>query len=140
MVSIREVDAKEFIEALKEELKKIKELEPPKWVGVVKSGRHKERPPEQEDFWYIRAASILRRIALEGSVGVSRLRSFYGGRKRRGHKPAKFYKAGGAIIRKILQKLEQAKLVEKGSKGKGRKLTKEGQKFLNKLAYEVSKK
>jgi small subunit ribosomal protein S19e len=140
MVSVREVDAQKFVSLLKEELKKIKELEPPEWVGMVKTGRHKERPPEQEDFWYIRVASILRRLAIDGVVGVSRLRTYYGGRKRRGHKPARTYKAGGNIIRKILQKLENAGLVEKSTgKRKGRKLTRVGQKLVNRIAYEASK-
>ncbi|MEM5802201.1 MAG: 30S ribosomal protein S19e [Candidatus Aenigmatarchaeota archaeon] len=137
MVSVKEVEPNKFISVLKEELKKIKELEPPFWVGMVKSGVHKERPPEQEDFWYIRAASILRRLAIEGEVGVSRLRTYYGGRKQRGHAPAHFYKAGGSIIRKILQKLEVAGLVEKSPRKKGRRLTRAGQKLLSGMVKKM---
>jgi len=136
MVSVKEVDAGKFIERAKEELKKFEELKPLPWSMFVKSGRHKERPPEQEDFWYIRAASILRKL-YDGSVGVSRLRTYYGGRKRRGRKPPHFYKASGNIIRKILQQLEKAGLVEKAKKG--RKLTSKGRKFLDKIASEVKK-
>ncbi len=137
MVTVREVAADKLIEKLKEELKKIKEISPPEWSKFVKSGVHKERPPEQEDFWYIRAASILRRIYLDGPVGTERLRTYYGGRKRRGHKPAHFRKASGNIIRKILQQLEKAGLVEKTKKG--RKITNKGQSFLDRIAFEVKK-
>ena len=137
MVTAREVAADKLIEKLKEELKKIKEISPPDWSKFVKSGVHKERYPEQEDFWYIRAASILRRIYLDGPIGTERLRTYYGGRKRRGHKPAHFRKASGNIIRKILQQLEKAGLVEKTKKG--RKITNKGQSLLDRIAFEAKK-
>lgn len=137
MVTVREVDAKKFGEKLKEEIKKFEEIKPLPWSLFVKSGAHKERPPEQEDFWYIRAASILRRLYLDGPTGVERLRTYYGGRKERGTKPARFRKASGNIIRKILQQLEKAGLVEKDKKG--RKLSRKGISFLDRIAYEVKK-
>ena len=93
---IQEIEPQKFAEKLKEELKKIEEIKPPPWASFVKSGSHKERPPEQPDFWYIRAASILRRIYLDGPVGVERLRSYYGGRKRHKVRPARFRKASGS--------------------------------------------
>ncbi len=138
MVTVRDVPANKLIEKLKEKLKEFKELEKPKWIDFVKSGCHKERPPDQPDFWYIRAASILRRIYLDGPVGVERLRTYYGGRKRRGRRPPRFRKASGAIIRRILQRLEEAGLVEKVDK-KGRKITPKGQSLLDRIAYEVWK-
>lgn len=137
MVTVREVPAGKFVAKLKEELKKFKEISPPEWSRFVKSGTHRERPPIQEDFWYIRTASILRRIYLNGPVGTERLRTYYGGRKDRGHKPAHFRKGSGNIIRKILHQLESIDFIEKGKKG--RKITSKGQKFLDRIAYEVSK-
>ena len=137
MVTVREVKTDKFIEKLKEELKNVKEISQPEWAKFVKSGVHRERPPQQKDFWYIRAASVLRRIYLNGPVGVSSLRSYYGGRRERGYKPAHFRKSSGNIIRKILQQLEKASLIEKVAKG--RKITSKGQKFLDRVAYEVSK-
>ena len=62
MVTAREVEANKLIEKAKEELKRIKEIQPPKWAGLVKSGSSQQRPPQQQDFWYIRTASVLRRI------------------------------------------------------------------------------
>jgi small subunit ribosomal protein S19e len=137
MVTVIEVQSEKFIEKLKEDLKKIEEIKSPAWASFAKSGAHKERPPKQKDFWYIRTASVLRRIYLDGPVGVSKLRTYYGGRKRRGYKPAHFRRASGNIIRKILQQLEKCGFVEKI--GKGRKITSKGQKFLDKVAYEASR-
>lgn len=137
MVTVREVPADKFVQKLKEELKKFNDISPPLWARICKSGPHRQRPPEQEDFWYIRAASLLRRVYLDGPVGISRLRTYYGGRKERGHAPEKFVKASGNILRKILQQLEKVGFVEKTKKG--RIITPKGQKFLDKIAYEVSK-
>lgn len=137
MVNVRDVPSAKFIEKLKEELKKVDTIKPLPWIHFVKTGSHKERPPEQKDFWHIRSASILKKIYLDGPVGTSRLKTFYGSRRRRGHKPAKSRKAGGNLIRKILQQLEIAGFIEKGKKG--RKITSKGQKLLDKVAYEVSK-
>jgi len=139
MVTVKDVPADKLIAKLKEELKQVKEIQPPEWIYFVKSGVHRERPSQQEDFWYIRSASVLRRIYLDGPVGTERLRSYFGGRKGRGHKPARFRKSSGSIIRKILQQLETAGLTEKNQNKQGRKVSDKGRKFLDKIAYEVSK-
>ena len=139
MTSIKDVPAEKLVSSLKEELKSVVDLSPPEWVKFVKSGAHKQRPPEQDDFWYIRTASILRRIYLENSVGVQRLRTYFGGRKRYGHAPAHFKKSSGNMIRKILVQLEKAGLVEKAKEKKGRVLTSKGRQFLDSVAYKVVK-
>ena len=139
MVTVRDVDARKFIPAVKRELKEIEQLQPPGWATFAKSGVHRQRPPEQTDFWYIRAASLMRRVYLDGPVGVEKLRTFYGGRKRRKTKPARTRKASGSIIRTILQQLESAGFVAKTKDPKGRKITPKGQKFLDNIAYKVSK-
>jgi small subunit ribosomal protein S19e len=135
MVSILDADADKLIKRIAEELKK--KIKQPEWSLFVKTGVSRERPPEQKDWWYLRAASILRRIYLNEPVGVSKLRSYYGGRHRRGHKPAHFAKGSGKIIRAILQDLEKAGLVEKAEKRKGRVLKKEGKKFVAGVAKQI---
>jgi len=139
MVTAKEINAAKLVAAVKEELKKMNEIKPPQWAIFAKSGAHRTRPPGQSDFWYIRGASLLRRIYLDGPVGIEKLRTFYGGRKRRGTKPARFRKASGSVIRKLLQQLETAGLVEKDKKSKGRKITSKGRKFLDNIANKVSK-
>lgn len=137
MVSVSDVDAQELIERVARELEKMGEMKPPDWSRFAKTGVHKERPPVQDNWWWLRAASLLRRIYLEKS-GVSRLRTAYGGRKRRGHKPEHKYKASGAVIRKVLQQLEAAGFVKKEEK-RGRTITPKGQSFLNKIVREMKK-
>ena len=106
----------------------IREIQPANWAGYVKTGSHVERMPQNPDWWYVRSASVLRKLYMKGPVGVSRLRKEYGGRKRRGVRPAHFAKAGGNILRSILQQLEQAGLAQKDGingrvvSGKGRSL------------------
>jgi small subunit ribosomal protein S19e len=133
---VREVQAAALIKLVGEELKKLKELEPPAWSHFVKTGVHKERPPEQPDWWYTRAASVLRRLYIDGPVGVSRLRTCYGGRKNLGQAPEHFRRAGGKIIRVVLQQLENAGLTMKVG-GKGRKLTPKGLEILDRMAKQV---
>lgn len=131
----------ELINKAAEELKKQKLVQPLPWSKFVKTGRSKERLPENEDWWYYRAAAILRAIAKLGPVGTQKLRTKYGGKKNRGHKPERFYRAGGSIIRKILQQLEKAGLIKQVEKGahKGRILTAKGTSFLDKIAVQLAK-
>ncbi len=138
MATVLDVPADVLIQKTAEELKKIEQIQMPEWALFVKTGAHKERVPQQKDWWYIRAASILRRLYIDGPVGVARLRTYYGGRKNRGVKPEHHVDAGGKIIRTILQQLESAGLVEKAD-SKGRRLTPKGQAFLDKIATEIAK-
>ncbi len=138
MPTARDVRADLLIDRVAEELKKLEEIKPPEWASLVKTGSHKQRPPQQEDWWYIRAASVLRTVYLHGPVGVERLRTKYGGRKDRGVRPEHFRKASGHIIRLILQQLEEAGLVEKVP-GRGRKITRKGASLLDRKAAEILK-
>jgi len=134
---VYEMNAQEFNLKLADALKNIPEFKKPEWVEFVKSGSGKERPIEDVDFWFKRVASILRQIYKKGVLGVSRLRTKYGSKKDRGMKPEKFRRAGGKIIRTILQQTDKAGFTEiqkpiKGvrSKRPGRILTEKGKKFL----------
>ena len=117
-------------------LEKIEQIVPPEWSSLVKTGVHKERPPVQKNWWFLRSASILRALYFNKTLGISELRRKYGGRKRRGHKPEHKYKASGAIIRKILQQLEAAGFVKKKDK-KGRRITPRGQSLLDNVAKSI---
>lgn len=136
MVSVYDVPPSKLIELAAQELKKMKELQPPEWTKFVKTGTHKERAPDKEDWWYTRCAAILRTVYVKGPIGVERLRTKYGGRKRRGVKPAEFRKGSGSIARKALMALEAAGLVEKMER-KGRVITPKGKSFLDKLSARI---
>ncbi len=134
MATIYDKEANELIAKAADELKKL--IKAPDWSIFVKTGTHKERPPVDKDWWYKRAASILRAVYIKGPIGTSKLRMKYGVRKNRGYQPEKFYKGSGKIIRTILQQLEQAGFLQKTDKSghKGRIITPKGKSFLDKLA------
>jgi small subunit ribosomal protein S19e len=136
MTSVKDVPSEALIMKAAQELQKVEEIKPPEWVSYVKTGMNKERPPLQDNWWYIRAASMMRKIYLGNALGVSKLRKAYGGRKNLGHKPEHKRPASGAVIRKVLQQIEAAGFV-KSEKGKGRKLTPKGQSFLNRIVREL---
>jgi len=128
-----------LIEEVSKDLKKI--IQKPEWADYVKTGSHKQRPPVQDDWWYLRAASVLRSVEKLGPIGVSKLRTKYGGKKNRGVRPGKATKGSGSIIRHVLQQLEQAELVKQEAKGvhKGRILTPKGASLLHSAAKKVRK-
>ncbi|ACX72216.1 Ribosomal protein S19e [Methanocaldococcus vulcanius M7] len=134
MVTVYDVPAEKLIQKTAEKLKEL-DINVPEWVNFVKTGVSRERRPEQDDWWYVRCASILRKIYIYGPVGISRLRTAYGGRKNRGHEPEHFYKGSGNIIRKALQELERLGFVEKTPEG--RVITPKGRSFLDNIAKEV---
>lgn len=141
MVSIYSVNPNQLIEKAAEELKKIEAIKPPVWADFVRTGVSKERPPTQKDWWYIRAAAVLRSIYKLGPIGVNKLRVKYGSKKNRGDKPEQFFPASGNIIRKILQQLEKAELIKKGEIGvhKGRVMAPKGKSLMDKSAVTILK-
>ncbi len=141
MATIYDIPVDEFISALSEELKKIDYIKPPAWAGFVKTGAGREKPPVNPSWWYIRAASMLRKIYILGPIGVSKLRVKYGNKANCGMAPERFYKGSGSIIRKLLQQFEKAELAKQDTikMHKGRVLTKKGKSMMDKLAARLSK-
>jgi small subunit ribosomal protein S19e len=139
LLTPNDVPAPKFIEKLANYLKEnVDEVTPPPWASVAKTGAHVQRLPENPDWWYIRCASLLRKLYTHGPMGIERLRAEYGGRKDYGVKPQHGVKAGGAIVRKALQQLEAAGLIEK-FQNRGRRTTKKGRKLLEEIAEELKK-
>ena len=131
MSTVYDVKAEPLIEEVAEELEE--SFEAPDWTNYVKTGSGKDRPPQQENWYHIRSAAILRRIYTDGPLGVSRLRTIFGGAKNNGHGPSHHGKASGKVIRTALQNLEEAGLVE-SEEGEGRKITDDGKALLDKTA------
>ena len=140
MTTFYDVPAKALIEAVAEHLETEEAIEEPDWMAYVKSGSDRELPPEQEDFWVRRSASVLRKVAIDGPVGVGALKREYGsaapGSTRYRVRPRKKAEGSGNIIRTALQQLEEAGYVET-AEGEGRKVTPEGHQLLNDIAAEV---
>lgn len=138
MPTVRDVPADLLIQRLAEHLKRMPQVQPPAWTAFVKTGSHAERPPSFSGWWYVRCASILRKLYLHGPLGLTELRSMYGGRKKVGYYPGHHRDAGGSIIRRALQQLEAVGLVAK-QPGKGRVLTPRGRSLLDRLSTEIFK-
>ncbi len=136
---ISDVDQAALINALAAELKRQHVVTPPDWAAFAKTGMHRDRPPTDNDWWYVRSASVLRTVYLRGPVGTQKLRTKFGGRKNCGMAPDRFYPAGGNHLRKMLQQLEAAKLVKQAEKDahKGRVVTPLGRKLLHAVANLV---
>lgn len=138
MPTFYDVPADALINALADRL--ADEVEEPEWARYTKAGADRELAPEQDDFWERRAASLLRRIGMEGPVGIGTLRTHYGGSKegsnRYGVSPASQSDGSGKIIRTIVQQLQSHGYVEEAGSA-GRQLTADGRSLLDETAGEV---
>lgn len=112
---------------------------PPTWSKYVKTGHGKQRPPVREDWWYIRAASVLLSVQKLGPVGVSKLSVKYGNRKNKGYKPEKEARGSRNLLRKMLQNLETNGLIKQSQKDvhKGRIITVKGIKLISEAVKEA---
>ena len=135
MVNAHDVPSAKLISALAEQMKSVSAVQAPEWARYVKTGSHTERPPANSDWWFTRAASLLRKLYVHGPVGLTDLERAYGGTKALHYFPKHHRDAGGSNIRKILKQLEQAELVSKTPKG--RVLTPKGRAMLDKASKEI---
>ena len=118
MPTVYDIPANILIRRLAQDLKSREEITAPEWMLFVKTGAHKERAPDDPDFWYVRCASILRKVYLNGPIGTE--------------------KCSGAIVRTVLQQLESAVFVKK-QVTKGREMTDIGRYYLDKLSSTLKK-
>lgn len=84
MVTVYDVPPEKLIMKAAEKLKQVDAIAVPEWAEFVKTGRHTENAPVQEDWWFIRAASVMRKVYTKGPMGTSRLAAEYGGFADRG--------------------------------------------------------
>jgi small subunit ribosomal protein S19e len=88
-------------------------------------------PPQDIDWFYVRAASVARHVYLRKTVGVGRLRKVHGSAKNRGTRPSKHVDASGSVDRKVMQALEKIQVLEKDEEKGGRRITQQGQRDLD---------
>ena len=60
--AIYEINPQEYNLALAKALKEVPAFKAPEWINFVKSSPSKQRPIDDEDFWYKRSATVLRQI------------------------------------------------------------------------------
>lgn len=136
MVTVYDVPAEKLILKAAEKLKGDDNITPPEWAEYVRTGRHTEKAPVQDDWWFTRSASILRKLYIKGPMGTSRLAAEYGGYADRGSKPNRAVKGSRNIVRKCMIQLEAAGLLISVEK-KGRTISPAGQSLLDNAAKEV---
>ena len=137
MPTVYDVPAEALITAVAVEIKKLNKITPPEWASYVKTGSFKQHAPQNQDWWYVRCASLLRKVYVKGPIGTSNLRKEYGGLKKGRNRPEKFTKASGSIIRKALKQLEGEGLIS--SSRKGRIISAKGRSLLDKISTKVVK-
>ncbi|KAE8693559.1 40S ribosomal protein S19 [Hibiscus syriacus] len=96
--TVKDVSPHEFVKAYAAHLKRSGKIELPPWTDIVKTGKLKELPPYDPDWYYVRAASMARKIYLRGGLGVGGFRRIYGGAKRNGSRPRHFCNSSGSLL------------------------------------------
>ncbi|MCW4005070.1 MAG: 30S ribosomal protein S19e [Candidatus Bathyarchaeota archaeon] len=137
MTTPYDIPSSMFIEKLAKYIREnVEEVQPPAWAAVAKTGSHVEKQPQDPDWWYTRSASLLRKVYVHGPVGIEKLRSDYGGRKGFSVALNHASKAGGSNLRKILQQLETAGLIQT-VRAKGRVMSPKGRKLLQEVSSDL---
>jgi len=138
-VTVKDVPADAFIKACAEFLKRQPKFDVPKYHDIVKTGVCKESAPYDEDWFFIRSASILRKVYLRKGTGVGALKKWYGGStgNHRGTKKAHFSTASGAIIRKSMFELEKLQMMEHCEDG-GREISSKGRAEMDRIAGNIN--
>ena len=150
MTTHYDVPAALLLPAVATKLGELDVIKRPEWAEDVKTGANREKPPTQGNWWEMRCAAILRKVARMGPIGVKHLADEFGGPRNRNVRPDRVKTGSRNIIRTGLQQLESAGFVKKavgrtveniyGEKveiTKGRKLTNEGQKLLDECAHSI---
>ena len=142
MTTFHDVPADLVLPVVAGRLTEMPAITPPVWASYVKTGVHRERVPDQDDWWHVRAAAMLRKIALNGPIGVTGLAGLYGGPRDRNAMPNKARRGSRHIARTVVQQLEDAGLVvekrsDGGEIGFGRMVTGAGHALLDAAAHTV---
>lgn len=142
MTTYHDVPADLLIGELSARLAEMEAISPPEWSSIVKTGTHRERPPSQDNWWFIRSAAILRKVGKLGPIGANHMAQHFGGPKDRGVKPNRAVAGSRNISRTIMQQLFNAGLIESkmnaaGNVNHGKVLTPEGQSLLDSVAHDV---
>ncbi|OUZ99515.1 Ribosomal protein S19e [Macleaya cordata] len=82
-------------------------MELPHWTDIVKTVTFKELAPYDPDWYYVRAASMARKIYMWQGSGAGGSRKIYSGRKRKESRPPHFCKSSCSIACHILQQLQK---------------------------------
>jgi len=142
--TVKDVPAREFIQAFASHLKQNPKFKIPDWSKYVKTACYRELGPLNDDWLYTRAAAVCYQLYMRQKCGVKGLRKHFGGKARRGTKTEKTRLSAGKNIRYVLDILQQIQLVgevkyrsEEGSTiTMGKSLTKKGITDMDRIAVQ----
>merc|ERR1712127_286235 len=137
-VTVKDCDPAQFINALAEHFKGSGKIELPEWHDLVKTATFKEMCPMDPDWYYVRAASVARKLYLRGGVGVGAFTKVYGGSSHKSVETPHFKKAARGVIRHVLHQLQELDIVGKKKDKKGRWITRNGQRELDTIAGQLN--
>ena len=145
--TVFDVPTYKFINELAAFFKEKNIIKLPKYAPLVKTSRANDCEPINPDYFYYKAAAIVRKLYATKSknVGVGSLRVMFSKKERRGSQPPKTFRAGGKIIREIVIQLKNADYIKNyGGKDEetdsGLFLTQKGRSELDKIASGLMKK
>ena len=110
-ITVKDVPAQAFIKAYAEQLKKAQKIVPIKDSAFIKTGHAQELSPEDDDWFFVRAAALARTLYLRPERGVNTLRHIYGRKHRQGHSKRHHEVGSGKVIRYALQQLQNAQVL-----------------------------
>lgn len=134
--TVRDVPAYKWVKAMASQFKREGKLQVPNIAELVKTSHGRERAPQNADWYYLRAAAVLRHIYLRPGNGYGGLAKAFAIKKNNGSKPERTTKAATGPLHWACKSLEGLKLIAKG-KGHGRVVTKEGRKRADTVAFNV---
>ena len=142
MTTYHDVPADLLINDLSKRLEGNDAINAPEWTIFAKTGTHRENPPVQEDWWFVRSAAVLRKVAMKGPIGANHMAQLFGGPKDRGVKPNRAVSGSRKISRTILQQLTTAGFIANahsttGNVITGKIITPSGQSLLDEAAHAV---
>jgi len=135
MTTLYDVPANKLIELTATKLKSDERFIPPEWASWVKTGMHREHPPQNDDWWYVRCAALLRRIAMDGPLARS------DSARSTEAKPTTRQNLSDLSREWLNNSKSDATTRERGfvkTTPKGREISSQGRSLLDKSAYELA--
>lgn len=105
MDSVYRVKATPLIEAITETLKAKSDIVLPENHDLIKTSHGKQYSPENQNWFYIRMASIVRTAMCKGSVSLKTLARKHACRKNAGVRPSRYAKASDFVNESAVQQL-----------------------------------